>query len=233
MTEEKIPQEEAGIIIQKRRRNRTAVLGAGILLFALTGFCLVVIFFVKTTAGFIKDFVGPDENSAYFEKYLAPVVMFDPDTFRDVSASKTQWQIETAIWAALDENEKNGTYASTPDGREILPVKDVAANFKKYFGVANPKYMTFSHSDFTYEFNKKDQCYYIPLIAVTSYYIPRVKKIDRSFNTVTLTVDYQTGKDWGQDDGNNSSSLATEKTMKIVLKGSRGGYTIKSIQNKN
>lgn len=216
----------------KRRRTQTVTLGAGILLLAAIGVCVIVFFIVKSAAGYVKDFVGPNETASYFNSYLAPVVMFDTDTFNDISGAKAQWKLETAIWAALDENEKNGSYASTSDGREILPVKDVASYMKKYFGgTVKPSYMTFSDGNFTYEFNKKEQCYYIPLIAVTDYYIPSVTKISRSFNTVTLTVGYIPGKNWGQDSSGNVTQPAPDKTMKIILTGSRGSYVIKAIKN--
>lgn len=230
MTDEKSQENEARIKLHRRKRNATAALGAGILVLALAGLCFIMFFAVKAGAVYVKNFVGPKEDEAYFEKYLEPVVMFDPDPFSDISEADQEWKIETAIWASLDENEKNGAYASTADGREILPLKDVEANLKKYFGIINPKFMSFSNGDFTYEYNKKGQCYYIPLIAVTSYYIPDVTNISKSFNSVTLTVDYKEGENWGQEDDTDFSDKPTEKTVKIVLSGRRGKYRVKSIQ---
>gem|GEM_PF-6491996 len=230
MTDEKSQDNEARIKAHRRKRNATAALGAGILVLALAGFCFIMFFAVKAGVAYIKNFVGLEEDEAYFEKYLEPGVMFGPKPFNDISEADQEWEIETAIWASLDENEKNGAYASTADGREILPLKDVEANLKKYFGIVNPKFMSFSNGDFTYEYNRKGQCYYIPLIAVTSYYIPDVKNISRSFNSVTLTVDYKEGQNWGQEDDTASSKKATEKTVKIVLSRTRGNYRVKSIQ---
>lgn len=216
----------------RRSRTRTAALGAGILLIAAAVVCVAVIFIIKSAVHYIKDFVGPDETASYFESYLEPVVMFDPDTFSDVLQASEEWKFETAIWAALDENEKNGSYATTSDGREILPIKDVTKYMNKYFGkTVKPKYRTFTSNDFTYEYSKKEQCYYIPLTAVTDYYTPDVTKISRSFNTVTLKVAYILSKNWGQDSSGELTQPAPDKTMTIVLNGSRGNYAIKSIQN--
>lgn len=224
------PEQTRQRMHHRRRRAQTVTLGAGILLFAVLCICLLVFFIVKSATGFVKDFVGPSETASYFESYLEPVVMFDPDAFSDISKAKPQWKIETAIWAALDENEKNGSYASTSDGREILPVKDVAIYMKKYFGgTVNLDYNTFSDGEFTYEFNKKEQCYFIPLIAVTDYYIPSVTKIKKSFNTVTLTVQYIPAKNWGQDSNGSATEPSPDKAMTIVLSGSRGSYVVKSI----
>jgi hypothetical protein len=214
----------------RRKRNQTVALGAGILIFAVIGICLVVFIIVKSATGYVQDYVGPDETASYFETYLEPVVMFDPDTFTDVSKAQEQWKVETAIWAALDENEKNGIYASTSDGREILPIKDVNSYLKKYFGgTVSPAYKSFSDGNFTYEFNKKEQCFYIPLTAVTNFYMPRVTNVSNGFNTVTLTVQYIPGENWGQDSDGNVTQPTPDKTMTIVLSGSRGSYTVKSI----
>lgn len=216
--------------LRHKRQGRTAALGAGILIFAAVGVVFVVYLIIRSAAGYVKDFVGPNETASYFDGYLAPVVMFDPATFDDVSKARPGWELETAIWAALDANEKNGAYASTADGREILPVKDVATYLKKYFGAAKPAYQTVTDDGFTYEFNKKGQCYYIPLTAVTDYYIPKVTKIARSFNTVTLTVQYIPGQNWGQDDSGNMAEPEPDKTVDVQLLGGHGGYTVKAIK---
>lgn len=219
------------IALNKKKRRKTVALGATILITAAVIFFVVLFFAVKLAAGYVMDFLGPDEDAAYFNDYLDPVVMFDPSPFNDISHAKTQWKLETAIWAALYENEKSGSYAETADGREILPVKDAAVKLKKYFNITKPSYFTFSDSNFTYEYNRKGQCYYIPLTAVKSYYIPDVKKITRKFNLVTLTVNYKSMKNWGQNSGETAPSSPAEKTVQIVLKGRRGGYMVESIRN--
>ena len=216
----------------RHKRKQTVTLGAAILILATLGICLVVFLIIKSAVVYVNDFVGPDETVSYFNSYLAPVVMFDPDTFSTVSKADPQWELETAVWAALDENEKNGSYAWTADGREILPIKDVASYLKKYFGGAvKPDYKTFTDSNFTYEFNKKEQCFYIPLTAVTNFYTPRVTKISRNFNTVTLTVQYIPGQNWGEDSSGGVTQPNPDKTMTVTLSGSRGGYTSKAISD--
>ena len=78
MTDEKSQDNEARIKAHRRKRNATAALGAGILVLALAGFCFIMFFAVKAGVAYIKNFVGLEEDEAYFEKYLEPVVMFDP-----------------------------------------------------------------------------------------------------------------------------------------------------------
>lgn len=213
------------------RKKRRVALGAAVLIIAAALIVTIVISIGKAATGFVKGYFGPDETNEYFESYVSPAIMFDPSTFTDIEKADSSWKTETAIWSAINDNEKNGTYTTTSDGREIIPVKDVTNNFQKYFGKsAVPKYKSFSHGEFNYEYSSKEQCFYIPLIAVTDYYLPKVTKLDRNFNTVTLTVGYIPSKNWGQDSEGNPTEPKPEKYMKIVLNGSRGNYAIQSIE---
>jgi hypothetical protein len=229
---EEMTEPDKQLTLKKRKRRKTAALGAGILFFAAVGVCLVLFYIIKSAVTYVSDFVaGPNETESFYENYLAPAVMFDPDTFTDSSKSDPQWRLETAIWAALYENETNGTYASTSDGREILPIKDVTAYLKKYYGnTENTQYVTFTRGDFTYEYNQKEQCYYIPLTAISDYYYPKVTKISKGFNTVTLSVAYFQGKNWGQDTADSDNQQA-DKYVTVILSGNHGNYKLKSIQN--
>lgn len=212
------------------RRKRVA-LGAAVLVVAVALLCTVLFYAAKSSVRFVKNYFGPDENAAYFEKYLSPVVMFDPKCFSDIKEADSSWMLETAIWAAINENETTGTYATTSDGREILPAKDVTNYFEKYFGTADrPKYKTFTSGNFTYEYSAKEQCFYIPLVAVTDYKIPKVTKIDKQFDSVILTVGYISSENWGQDSSGNATAPTPEKTMLIDLEGSKGDFSIKSIE---
>jgi hypothetical protein len=226
--------EAAGSRLHMQKRTRTTVLGAAILAIAAICLCILLFFIIKSAAGYVKDFLGPDETPDYFDSYLEPAVMFDPEVFDNISNAEPDWELETAIWASLDDGEQSGRYALAEDGREILPVKDVTGNLKKYFGDAvHPTFQTFSDGDFTYEFDKKNQCYYIPLIAVTDFYLPHVTKISRNFKTVTLTVQYIPGQNWGQDGNGTALQQTPDKTMVFVLKGSRGGYQITGLKEDN
>lgn len=233
MTQNRVrPRETLAKKRRVRRRRNTVTAGAVIIAAAFAGICLIIFLLTKSTTKYISDFIGPNETNDYFSKYLEPAVMFNPKTFDDISQASPEWELETAIWAALDDGEKSGKYAVTEDGREILPVSDVTAYLKKYFGDSvKPSFKTFTDRSFTYEYDKKGQCYYIPLIAVTDFYTPDVTKVSRNFSTVTLTVGYIPGKNWGQDSRGDTTKPAPDKTVYFVLSGSRGGYTIKAIKD--
>ena len=224
-------QESSQMRRRRQKREKTVALGATILVLALVGVCMILFFVVKSAAGYVKDFMGTNETPDYFNNYLAPAVMFDPQPFDTISKANPQWEVETAIWAALDDGEKIGSYAISEDGREILPAKDVTTYLQKYFGDSvNPIFKTFSDQDFTYQFDKQEQCYYIPLSAVNDFYLPKVTKISRSFNNVTLTVEYLPGKNWDEDGNGEATRSTPDKTMDFLLTSNKGGYLIKAIK---
>jgi hypothetical protein len=174
--------------------------------------------------------MGANETPQYFNKYLEPVIMFNPRPFNRISEARPQWELETAIWAALDDGENSGKYAVTQDGSEILPTKDVTAYLKTYFGDSvKPTFKTFTEGNFTYQYDPKGECFYIPLIAVTNFYVPNVTKITHSFNTVTILVDYLPGQNWGGDSQADPQAKPV-KSMEIVLKSSGGTYQIEALK---
>lgn len=211
-------------------RRRKVVVGASVLIVAVAIICAVVFMIIKTSSGFVKEYMVPEENAEYFERYLSPVVMFDPKPFADIKDADENWMVETAIWAALNENESAGTYTVTADSKEIIPTKDITNYYQKYFGKQGvPKFNSFNSNEFDYEFNSKEQSYYIPLIAVTNYVMPKVVEIKHSLNNVTLTVGYISSENWGQDANGNTMAPNPEKYMNIVLEGSKGNFELKSI----
>lgn len=211
-------------------RRRKVVVGASVIVMAIAVLCIAVFFLIKSSTGFVKEYIVPEETPEYFEKYLSPVVMFNPTPFTDIKNADETWMIQTAIWGALNENESAGTYTVTADGQEIIPVKDITNYYQKYFGTQGvPKYKSFNNGDYDYKFNSKEQSYYIPLIALTNYVIPKVVDVRHGFNTVTLTVGYISSENWGQDANGNTMAPKPEKYMTVTLDGARGNFEVKSI----
>lgn len=213
---------------RSRRRERTVALGGAVLALAACAALAVLGLLGAGAVRFARSFFGPAAAPAYFQSYLKPVVMFDPKPFASLPQAGADWKLETAIWAALETGEASGQYAVADDGREILPVRDVAANLKKYFGIVSPTYRTFTADGSTYEYDAKNFCYYIPLTEVDTYYLPRVQKVSRSFGATTLVVDYIEAHNWGQ--GEEDLSGAADKTVEIVLTGGNGNYRLRALR---
>ena len=91
------------------------------------------------------------------EKFLAPIIMYDPDTFDDISLANTQQLISIAIWSVLDSNPEPDKYEYT-DGGMLMPQKEVEDEFVSLFGneitlthstVDGGEGVTFKYSNFS------------------------------------------------------------------------------------
>ena len=84
---------------------------------------------INTTVKVLDD----SEQKAEFEKYLAPVVMFDPVAFESIDKASEKMLLESSLWATLmnmDSNKYNY------DDMQMLVVNqtDVDAACAKLFG---------------------------------------------------------------------------------------------------
>lgn len=215
-----------------RKRARITSLGAFILILAGIAIGVAVYFSGRTAVQYVKNFIGPSETADFFESYIEPVVIQDPKPFEDISESDPQWRLKTAIWAALGLEENSARFGLTDDNREILPVDDIKKAYSSLFGEnIKPVFKTFSDGKAKYEYSSKEKCFYIPMIALDNVYSPKVTKIDRSGNNVTLTVQYIPGSGWAQNPNGTVSEPPAAKTMLYTLQGGRGIYKVISVKN--
>lgn len=218
----------------RRRIRRGAVLSpfAWVLILAAAGFCAVLAIAGHTVIQSVRGGGAasvPAESAAFFESYLAPVVMQDPKPFRDIRTADGNTLMQAAIWSALDGDGKD-SLSMTAENRELLPVSKIETAFEKLFGTAvKPDYRTFTQGGATYTFDAASGCYAIPMIALDNVFSPRVVTRVRQGDTVTLTVDYIPGTGWMQKADGSVSSPAARKRMIYVLSGRNGSYRIVSL----
>ncbi|MDR3552222.1 MAG: hypothetical protein P4L75_03775 [Clostridia bacterium] len=234
MEQELRPSEVSRRKRHRRRRMETTALGTAVLLLAAVGVIFLFWKIISLSVGYVKSYLGPAETTTFYESYIAPVVMQDPEPFSSTASLDSDWVVKTAIWAALNDDENSGKYALADDGREIIPVSDIKKKIASLFGEDyQPKLETFTdpQNSATYEYSKKNDCFYIPMIAYSDYFTPNIRTVTRKNGTVTLAVDYISGQGWVQDSaGTAVTPSAASKTMIYVLKGSRGQYQIVSVQ---
>lgn len=218
---------------RRRRRFKTTALGTAILLLAAVGIVFLFWKIISFSVTYVKNYIGPPETTDFFENYISPVVMQDPVPFKDASKLSSDWVVKTAIWAVLTSDDNSGKFALTDDNREILPVDDIKSKIASLFGEEyKPHFHTFTDSanQATYEYNAKDNCFYIPEIAYSDYYTPSIRKITRKGNVVQLVVGYISGQGWSQTSGGGVTPPSASKTMLYILRGARGRYRIAAVE---
>ena len=129
----------------------------------------------------------PDVN---YSEFLAPIVMHDPEPFKDPSKADTQMKISSSIWRCI---MKNGTkkYNSFDDrGFSLIPVSEVRDACKELFG---PNYnVDFKERVFGpfYSLDAGEENFHISASSNYNSYIPYIKDASKDGDSINLTVGY-------------------------------------------
>ncbi len=216
--------------MKKKRSKLNLFVGITVLLFAVAGAVSLIVAVKNSVASELKE-----KNEALYseyEKFIAPVIMNDPDTFDDVTLADLNQLLAITIWSILDSNIEPDKYEYTDSGM-LLPEQEVEEKFSSLFG----KEVKTVHGsvdgggiDFKYSENKK--AYIIPITGITPIYTPEVIDADEKSSYIVLTVGYLYSADWQQDSSGNMVPPEPGKYMKITLgKNADGTYYVRAIQN--
>lgn len=213
----------------KKRSPVNFIVGIVVIALALTG----IISIISGVAGRINSSVKEQNSLEYaeFEQFVAPIVMYDPDTFDDITMANTEQLISIAIWSILDSNPEPDKYEYT-DGGMLMPQKEVEEKFNSLFGgQVKWQHCTVDGGGIYFSYSESKEAYIIPITGVTPIYTPKVTDISERPSTVILTVGYLAATDWVQDSEGNMVPPEVSKYMKITLgKNPDNTYYVRAIQ---
>ncbi|MBQ5824731.1 MAG: hypothetical protein IIW48_07985, partial [Clostridia bacterium] len=163
-------------------------LGLVIIIFAIVG----VIFAVGSGIDGIKNLTDNSEKKIEYETMLIPVVMYDPDMFDDVSSANLDQLTVCAVWGIIkDEDNYPGKYETDDQGNIMIPAEDVEKKFAQLFGTdVVPTHIGVKGNFDEFTFNEQSRCYLVTSAGTVPIYTPKVTEIDKTSNTVVLTVGY-------------------------------------------
>ena len=214
---------------KKKRSKPNLIVGLLVLALALVGCVSLVITAMESIDKTISD-KNAEKYGAY-EKFIAPVIMNDPDTFDDITVADQGQLVSIAIWSVLDSNPEPDKYEYTDDGM-LLPQSEVEEKFNSLFGDE----VKISHSNvdgggIDFRYSEKKKAYVIPITGITPIYTPKVTDAKEKSSSIELTVGYLYSGDWQQDSQGNMISPEPGKYMKITLGvNSDGSYYVRAIQ---
>lgn len=218
-----------GEILKKKRSKPNLIVGLMILALAFVG----VVSLVITAGNSISKSIDEKnaEKYSFYEEFIAPVIMNDPDTFDDITLADSGQLLSIAIWTVLDSNPEPEKYEYTDEGM-LLPEKEVEETFVSLFG--NEVKIIHSNVDgggIDFKYSEKKKAYLIPITGITPIYTPKVSDVKEKSSSVELTVGYLHSSDWQQDSKGNMTAPEPGKYMKITLgKNSDGSYFVRAIQ---
>lgn len=214
----------------KRKKSRLAIpIGFITIILAIVGLVTAV----KGTVNFIKTKAESSSEKATYEKFLEPVVMFDPDTFDDLTKADKSQLLYSAIWSLLRDEDGMNKYAIDQGGIRV-PQTDVEEAFTTLYGSEiNPAslHSTVDMSGYDISYDSALQAYIIPITGVESAYMPKVVSIEKKGSSVILEVGYINQRAWADMNGDTVSAPEPDKYMKITLREGDKGMYVASIQN--
>lgn len=203
---------------------------AGIL--AVIGLVSVINFSVDT----IKNLTDKTAQKQEYEKFLTPVVMFDPDPFDDLTQADVSQLLNSAVWALLmsEDGADKYPYSEGETFGIVVPQADIEQYFVSLFGteidIASLHASTdMSEYDITYDAALKS--YILPITGIESAYTPKVYEIEKQGKSVILSVGYIGNEAWVQISDGEYAAPEPDKYMKITLRERSEGMYISSIQS--
>ena len=214
-----------------RHKNRkTATFGFLFLFFAAIG----VIFSVVGITRAIGKFAVDNSETEKIERFLTPVVMFDPAPFEDASQLDETLLLRSSLWATL-LNTDTEQYASDDLGNLIVPASDVEVYAAKIYGNGvklNHQTLRSNSGGEQFVYDESIQSYHVPAVGEGSFPSPKVTKIVRNGDTFEVTVGYiPPGSSWGMFVDGKKQEPEPEKYKLYKLKKNGSDYQILALED--
>lgn len=215
---------------ERHKNKKTATFGFLFLFFAAIG----VIFSVVGITRAIGKFAVDNSETQKIERFLTPVVMFDPAPFEDASQLDETLLLRSSLWATL-LNTDTSQYATDDLGNLIVPASDVDVYAAKIYGSG----VTLHHQTLRsnsggeqFAYDESIQSYHVPAVGEGSFPTPKVTKIVRNGDTYEVTVGYiPPGSSWGMFVDGEKQEPKPEKYKLYILKKNGKDYQIVSLKD--
>lgn len=213
--------------LPKPRRSKAPRIAGLFLLLSAAAALLYVLSPVFSGIGGLFD---NSEQRAQIEALLAPAVMVDPAPFSDVSQANPIQLTEIALRSALLSSYESASSPLTDDsGRIIVSFDLVRQKGAALFGdgvTLTPA--TIQSGSTTFEYVEAENCYHVPHVAQTGYFIPKVTRVTSKNGVVTAEVACISTAAGGyqRDSEGNTIPPAAQKTVKYTLAAQGGSYRI-------
>ena len=214
--------------VRRRRKHRWAFpLGLLLVVLALVGIGTILFFCVQG----VRNLANHTDEYGEYQEFLTPIVMFDPDSFDDLTQAKPSQLLDCAVWALLTGDMEPDQYYSD-SGSLIIPQADVEKAFVRLFGTeVKPVHQTVEGYGYQFAYDAAAGTYTVPLTGLEPIYTPQVESVRKKGGTITVVVAYVASGQWAQDSEGNMIPVLADKYMKATLRDNgEGGYYLSALQ---
>lgn len=220
------------IVKQRAPREKISplhfIVGLIVVALALTG----IVSITQRVVSGIRERSAKTGDTAQFNAILTPIAATDPDAFDDVSAADGAQLTDAAIWYILESENAPDTYTSYR-GSLLIPETDVLTAYTALFGSEAAGGVTLTSVNgynYTFEYDESNKLFKIPITSIEPIYTPNVTAVERTENTIVVTVEYIQAASWNVGEGAALTKPAADKVMKATFRQLSGKYYIASLQ---
>ncbi|MGL5972658.1 MAG: hypothetical protein ACRCZK_02925 [Oscillospiraceae bacterium] len=192
-----------------KRKKRTTILGAIVIIFATVGF--VNISGILSTE--IGNIVTGKNRFLAYEDFIQPSVVMDVVPFDSVDKLDEKIRLQTAIWSIVMSKETSQYKKDETTGVMYMPIIDIEAEATRLFGSGQSfQHESFGDFESQFYFDSAQNSYKIPITGKIGY-IPQITKIEKSNGLTKLTVNYIPPNAWVGDSRGNKFEPKPDKTL--------------------
>ncbi len=223
--------EETVVFTSPKKKKKRAhpwafPLGLVIALLSVIGLVTVIV----AGVGGVQKAIIKVKNIDEYNAMLTPVVMNDPDMFDDLSKADMAKLIDISVWSILKSDLSPDTYEYSDSGM-LIPEEDVTAAYTKLFGTEiAPVHQTVTGYGYEFTYDSAQKAYTIPMTGIEPTYTPDVVDVDKTSNSIVLTVGCLSSEKWAQSSDGKMVAPEPDKYIKVTLREKDGGYYISAIQ---
>ena len=187
-----------------------------LLLLTLLGLIIVINRFSSLKDSPVAISVSNSIPEINYSEFLAPIVMHDPEPFKDPSKADNQMKISSSIWRCIMKNGTNKYNNFDDRGFSLIPVAEVKSSCTELFGPNNN--VNFNERVFGpfYSLDAGEENFHISASSNYNSYIPYIKDIKKDRDSINLTVGYVLREDpFFSKTGNNKEGEPTIKKCMI------------------
>lgn len=219
---------------KKNKKSRLAFpLGLLTVILAVIGLAASI----KWGAAKIAQLNDKSASFAEYEKFLKPVVMFDPDAFDDVNSADVSSLANCAVWSIITGEGSTDKYSYSEGNTSglLLPENEVVEELKRLFGEEIDYKAAFSSldmSDYDITYDSARGGFIIPITSLDVMYVPKVISSEEKGSAIILKVGYISALAYSNITSGEYTAPEPDKYMQITLRShsTGSGYYVSSIQ---
>lgn len=185
-----IRTEENQVVYKKGGRFRKKssffyrITGTAAASFLLTIFAVIFIALVA-----VMGVSGKNDDPLIYDKFIQPVVMFDPKPFDGGSPKDINLALDAAVWSAAAAQSVNADEFGE-NGEIIVTVDAVMESGERLFGknFSMPEPIAIDGSFYKFDISRSSFC--VSAISREQSFIPSTKKIVHQGDSIILNVEY-------------------------------------------